>query len=138
MTLLQLPPTSYSIQSHILRAWYNCHMQLNCLENPHLDARNFGYEEDDCMLVPSINLRIKPDDLPRACTCGKCATKRCLCRKAGISCCIYCGCRLQNYQLDNTRCQNPNLVLRVPVTIPRHNAAQNNETQWWPPFWQSY
>ena len=40
-----LPATSYSLEAHIQRAFYNTFIQIHCLENKTLDARNCGYED---------------------------------------------------------------------------------------------
>ena len=113
----ELPPTSYSLQAHILRSWYNCHAQLNCLRSHTLDARLFGYEEEDTMLIPVKPHRIMPENLPLPCTCKKCSTQRCPCRPAGIPCSIYCGCRQQDFQLQGPLCKNPNIMLSLPVNM---------------------
>ena len=109
-----LPPTSYTTKGHILRAFYTTHIQLHCFDMPDTDPHNFGFEDVDGLLVPSRFYRIIPDDLPQSCTCKKCATRRCICREAGISCCVYCGC-----SVDESACKNPNVLLRVPVSLPR-------------------
>ena len=66
VSFTELPPTSHSIQGHILRAFYAVYMQLNCMNNFHaLDPKAFGFEKQYEMLVPSKCIRIMPDDLPR-------------------------------------------------------------------------
>ncbi len=113
----ELPPTSYALYAHILRCWYNCHIQLNCLKNATLDPLLFAYEEDDNLLIPTKLHRIMPENLPLPCTCKKCATQRCRCRDARIPCCMYCNCRQQNYDLHGTLCKNPNVMLRLPINM---------------------
>ena len=110
-----LPPTSFSIKPHIRRAFYGIYLQMHCLNDPTLDPRLYGFEEQGDLLAPVLNIRLLPDDLPQPCTCGKCATKRCVCRKNKVSCCIYCKCRGET--LEGNVCLNPHVVLKVPVTM---------------------
>ena len=114
ITIADLPPTSYQLRGHILRALYSTHLQLNCMQGVVIDPRQFGFEEDDNLLVPSVLQRILPGDFPHCCTCGKCATARCTCRSQNRPCCMYCKC--QGYSMDSSNCKNPikqiNLVLR--------------------------
>jgi hypothetical protein len=117
-SFMDLPSTSFATKGHILRAFYGTYMQLNCLsQNTELDPKNFGFEENDGLLVPSTFARLVPDDLPQSCTCAKCATRRCICRDNGVPCCIYCTCQ----GIQPIACRNPNVVLRVPVRVPPLN-----------------
>ena len=105
ITFADLPPTSFAIRGHILHAFYATYMQLHYLDNPDLDPTEFGFEEEDEILVPNMCKRLVPDDLPQSCTCTKCSTKRCLCRHQGVPCCIYCKC--QGFEVDGASCKNP-------------------------------
>ena len=117
VTFAELPPTSHALRAHILHAFHATYLQLNCLGNCEpVDPRQFGFEEEDGLLKPTMNKRLIPDDLPQSCTCTKCATHHCLCQELGVPCCIYCKC--QGFALDGTLCKNPNIILRVPVQVP--------------------
>ena len=107
----QLPPTSYSLTGHLLRSFLATYKQINCLDNCFIDPKQFGFEEVDGLLLPSSYYQLLPDDLPQACSCKKCATVRCDCRKQGLPCCIFCCCHSQ------TECRNPFVVLEVPVQL---------------------
>lgn len=113
-TLLDLPPTSFATNGHILRAFYATYMQISCLEYIQVDPREFGFEDSDGLLLPSSFGRLVPEDLPQCCSCTKCATRRCICRDNNVSCCIYCKCQAAT----SIQCKNPNVVLRVPVVVP--------------------
>jgi len=104
-TMDQLPPTSYATRGHILRAMYATHMQINCLRNDSLDPTQYGFELVDGQLIANKFCRLIPDDLVMCCTCRKCATRRCLCRKNNFPCCQFCKC--QATQADATLCENP-------------------------------
>jgi hypothetical protein len=117
VTFADLPPTSFAIKGHIRRSFYAAYIQLNCLDNPDLDPKQFGFEEDNGLLVPGMCKRLLPEDLPQSCTCTKCTTRHCPCHQQDAPCCIYCKC--QGFDLDGSVCRNPNVVLRVTFTVPQ-------------------
>ena len=92
----ELPPTSKALTGHLLRAFYatSTYFPMNCMDQPFSvdDPREYGFEEQDDMLVPSRIEEINPHDLPQACTCEKIATCLCACHKHGITCCTFCNC----------------------------------------------
>ena len=102
-TILDLPPTSRLIRGHIQRAVYGSYMQTHCLDNPHLDPKDFGFFEQDGLLRPVQDQILLPDDFPMPCTCTSCATKRCSCGKRGIRCCPYCQCQASGMGCKNVR-----------------------------------
>ena len=106
----ELPPTSHSLQAHLLRCCYNCYIQLHCLSDSKLDPLTFGYELDDSTFISTKLHRILPESLPLPCACKKCATRNCNCHRAGVPCCIYCGCRQQNYDFQGTLCKNTMVI----------------------------
>lgn len=97
ISIEDLPPTSASIRSHILRAYYNTHLYVTCLNDDitQLDSIQFGYEDVGDCLQPSRTTSLFPpsNELVPSCSCLKCARDSCLCFSNGISCCIYCHCR---------------------------------------------
>ncbi len=117
MPYSDLPPTSRSLFAHIQRSLYVTFIQMNCMENPSIDACEYGFVNADELLVPIKDMVLLPDDLPQACICGKCATKRCICRVNKVACCMFCKCRGEF--LDGRHCKNPNMILRVPITMPQ-------------------
>ena len=102
-TILDLPPTSRLIRGHIQRAVYGSYMQTHCLDNPHLDPKDFGFFEQDDLLRPVQDQILLPDEFPMPCTCTSCATKRCSCGKRGIRCCPYCQCQASGMGCKNVR-----------------------------------
>ena len=95
---------SYSARSHIKRAFLATYQQLNCINGSSLNPREFGFHEEDGLLMPTFNIRCFPDDLILSCTCMKCKTIRCNCRKNGLPCCEFCKCK----KLENNDCCNSN------------------------------
>ena len=49
-------------------------------------------------------------------SCKQCATQRCRCKKSVVPC-ICCGYRQQDYYLHGPLCKNPNLMLRLPISV---------------------
>ena len=101
-TILDLPPTSCTVEGHILRSFHGTYIQMHCLESPLLDPINFGCIESDGSLQPHRLQVLLPEDFPMPCTCMACATSRCSCRKVGIGCCPYCKCK----SVEKTNCKN--------------------------------
>ncbi len=100
-----LPPTSFSLKGHIMRAHYSVYQQLHCLDDDSLDPHHYGFEEDDGLLIPITYHQLLPDNLPLDCNCGKCATNRCPCRKQGVPCISFCKCK--QVLGENLPCKNP-------------------------------
>lgn len=96
--LTDLPPTSYSIQGHIKRAFYIIRNCLNVLNPTYVekDPCSFGWEEVNGVLKPVNFLNRLPSELTRVCSCKTCATKRCPCRNALLICSTYCKCTVQD------------------------------------------
>ena len=96
LDLEKLPPTSTTIRTHILRAyfqaylWYHPPFQQSIEMNPE----EYGYHVKDEILVPTIETVEKlPENFPKPCNCGKCARKNvCPCRVKNILCCKFCKC----------------------------------------------
>ena len=94
-SFIDLPATTYETRGHSLRALINTYQYLyamisECL--PILDPREYGYEENDGLLIPSRYCKTFPDGLWLPCNCPSCATSRCSCHSKGIQCCEYCKC----------------------------------------------
>ena len=109
----ELPPTSRMTKAHILRAFHGTYVQQHCLSGLQLCAENFGYVCEDGLLLAQENHILLPDDFPRNCMCGKCATLRCICRSAGVACCSYCKCQAPMTPV----CKNPHVTLQIPVRL---------------------
>ncbi len=112
-SVVELPPTSNMTKAHILRAFYGTYIQHHCISGLQLKPEDFGYREEDGLLMPIQNHILLPDDFPRSCSCGKCATTKCICRMAGVACCSYCKCRTPGTE----GCKNPNMLLRIPMRL---------------------
>jgi len=112
--LTELPPTSAAIRMHILRCIYVCNMQMNCLNATKANPTEYGFEEKDGILLPCNIINPVPGDLVIVCNCKTCSSQRCLCRKAGVTCCIYCHCEGGK---SEGCCKNPNVLASVSVAI---------------------
>ena len=89
LSLTKLVCCSSSLQYHLKRAYLQTHIWLNgASQYPYkLEPTSYGYKQTEIGLQPQlVKLPIKPKDFPLPCTCLLCATKRCSCRTAGISC----------------------------------------------------
>ena len=91
LTLEQLPPTSYSIRDHILRSIYATHNMVSILDNQRvvLDPRNYGFCEENDLLLPTNSVKTIPEMYAQFCNCVKCATIKCSCRRIGVPCCKF-------------------------------------------------
>lgn len=115
VTVENLPPTSNSVNLHILRAFYICYEQYNCLCSTarKLDPCLFGYKTEDGMLVPQRIMSIFPpiDILIPSCNCKTCGRRTCPCQQAEISCCSFCFC-----QSRGNNCKNPHTSNNDTIT----------------------
>ena len=102
-------PTSYSLGRHLLRSFYSVFMQVNCLTNPLIEARQYGFEDVGGSLVPSTCYNPFPHHVALSCSCLKCAAVRCHCRKNDIPCCIFCKCHSNS---DSVQCKNPSGIIQ--------------------------
>lgn len=114
ITLDKLPPTSYRATEHIKRAFYMTYLMLNCLEGLVLDPIEYGFYQQDDLLLPCISKRIVPSELVQFCTCLKCSTIKCNCRKHNVPCCRFC--KFQSVD-EGSSCKNPHVILNIPFTM---------------------
>ena len=91
--LHSLPPTSADLHLHILRCLYTTYTQMHCLQNVTVDPTNYGYELKNGSLVPIYHQNNVSESLVQTCSCKKCLTKHCACRRIGVPCCVYCKCK---------------------------------------------
>ena len=79
----QFPPTSSVICGHLRRCYYAVRNAITLLgDNPLLDARDYGWEECDGVMVPAKCMNKLPEKMVKLCGCeGKCETNRCSCKK---------------------------------------------------------
>ena len=105
-SLQDLPPTSYAVRLHILRAFYAANIMTSLLadQHPFLDPTLYGYVVENDLLIPDIGLRPVPEEFTVHCNCIKCAPIRCICRKSGLPCCSFCKC---GSTTDEDACKNP-------------------------------
>ncbi len=91
-----LPPTSSVIRGHIHRGAYlvkkACQLLVTTNEREAtLAPIEHGWEENSGSLLPSKCMKPLPLSLLTTCKCaGKCDTRRCGCRSAGVLCMIFC------------------------------------------------
>lgn len=106
-SLVELPPTSHATRAHILRAFFATSVMTTLLDHQPsvLNPRVYGFVVEDDLLVPDLGLHPIPEEYAICCTCGKCATVRCICRKNGLPCCAFCNC--QSTSADDASCKNP-------------------------------
>jgi hypothetical protein len=103
-----LPPTSYVIRGHIRRAAFlvykACHLlgATSQQRQDNLEPLEHGWEQHFGTLLPSKCMKPLPPTLLTICKCaGKCDTRRCGCRSAGVSCVTFC-----HGKADNSPCSN--------------------------------
>ena len=101
----KLPPTSSVIRGHILISFFVTNVIRTLLSKSHfqLDPKDYGYYEDDNMLLPCVSENHLPYEFVLFCNCLKCATTKCKCRQRGVECCRFCQC--QNHAGDSCRNQ---------------------------------
>ena len=98
-----LPPTSSAIRGHIKRGFYSVRNAITLLsvEKTQLDPVGCGWQNIDGILLPEKYLKPLPPTILFLCGCvGKCNTKRCTCKQAGVKCVIFC------HKISNTNCLN--------------------------------
>lgn len=103
-----LPPTSSVIRGHIHRGAFFVHRACQLLvthdEQERLDPVEHGWEEHFGTLLPSKCLKLLSSSFIAICKCGgKCDTRRCGCRSAGVKCCTFCHGKTVS---DNSSCKN--------------------------------
>ena len=90
-----LPPTSSVLHGHIKRAFY-CVRKVLCLldvsvTRPVTDSTKYGWVKDNDTLLPDKCLKPLPQRMLVVCMCtGTCGSTRCVCKKAGVKCVIFC------------------------------------------------
>jgi hypothetical protein len=93
LTMDQLPPTSTSTMGHIKWAFYAAYIQMNFLTASSTDPKLYGFTDTDGILMPSHCIGMLHEDFALSCSCQKCATKRCECRRHGVPCFAFCKCQ---------------------------------------------
>ena len=103
LSFSKLCPPSSTMMFHIKRAYLQCYMWMNVLENhSSLDPLKYGYTEEDGNFQPIITTEVvRPPEFVSPCTCRKCARSAvCPCRVAKIHCCPFCKCKGMNLCLN--------------------------------------
>lgn len=103
-SMSDLPPTSLGVRAHISRAYYAAKLVTSALDYPPpvLDPRDYGFVENEDILVPTQVWGSLPSSWTVVCTCGKCARATCLCKKEGVQCVEFCNCQKTPSQCKNT------------------------------------
>ena len=112
--LHSLPPTSADLHLHILRCLYTTYTQMHCLQNITVDPTNYGYELKNGSLVPIYHQNNVSESLVQICSCKKCLTKHCACRRIGVPCCVYYKCK---NSISGQYSIYPHVVVSVTVTL---------------------
>lgn len=103
-TVLELPPTSYSIVHGHLPRWYNIVKDLSSLLDPvyrRHDPTKSGWRLDCYSLIADKKLQLLPEKLCSVCSCQqkdllkRCSSRRCKCKSSETVCTEYCGCKRQ-------------------------------------------
>ena len=98
LDVTQLPPTSHSIvHGHIPRWWFLVKKLSSLLLTDTLDPLNYGWKDDDGVLLPDKHLLLIPDHLIKICSCKgekRCRSNKCSCRNKNVPCTSACGCKL--------------------------------------------
>ena len=78
--------TNHAIKAHIVRAYYATYVMTSILSanTTELNPLLYGFEEEDERLHPDKAIRPIPEEYAVNCTCLKCATERCACRKSDL------------------------------------------------------
>ena len=99
------PPTSSAIRGHIKRAFYVIRTVVTILDDSSekLNPTFYGWEIDNFeRLLPAKHLKLLPSDMLTICKCrGRCATRQCPCRKAGVACMLFCHNKESNAECCN-------------------------------------
>ena len=92
--LPDLPPTSYSIQMHLLRCSFVVHQGISLIRNPvDQDPTEFGWFKEDGYYKPIKYLLEVPGYLYVRCGCNAKCTGRCTCNRNDTVCTEYCNCK---------------------------------------------
>ena len=94
----QLPPTTIALQQHLLWAHLATFQMVHLLDYSEAlpNPTEFGYIDEDGLLLPSKKLNDVPVAYTVTCASGKCARITCSCREEGVRCCRFCRCRKNN------------------------------------------
>ena len=112
--LHSLLPTSADLHLHILRCKYTTYTQMHCLQNVTVDPTNYDNELKNGSPFPIYHQNNVSESLVQTCSCKKCLTKHCACRRIGFPCCVYCKCK---NNVSDQFCMNPHVVASVLVTV---------------------
>ena len=112
--LYHLLVASADLHLHILRCLYIFYTQMHCLQNVTVDPTNYGYELKNGSLVPIYHQNNMSEMLVQTCSCKKCLTKHCACRRIVVPCCVYCKCK---NNISGQFCMNSHVFVSVPVTL---------------------
>ena len=91
--ILQLAPTSQSIQGHLLRCHFVVRQNSKLLNDFKDSPLDFGWVEDGGSLIPKKYQCMMPSYYTVRCGCKKRCSGRCRCIKLETICTEFCGCR---------------------------------------------
>ena len=94
----ELPPTSHSIEGHLMHCYYIINTSINLLESFQLlDPRNYGWKETHNGFLPERFELPLPDNYFITCGCVEGCTLRCVCNKRDVYCTEFCKCSSYYY-----------------------------------------
>ena len=104
----QLPPTSYAMRAHILRALYATYQLVSLLSTTQesLDPTLYGFKDDDELLMADLAKRPIPEEFVVHCNCFKCRSERCPCCRNVVPYCTFCKCQ-SGVNGNCSGCKNP-------------------------------
>ena len=80
-------------RGHMRRLLYLVYTCVHLHDFPEvLNPKDFGWVEEDGMLLPHNEWNILPEYLTSKCGCDFCKSKRCSCKKNEIECTSNCKC----------------------------------------------
>ena len=100
-SIIELPPTSRTINNHIFRSFYFVKLCRSLLdgESFDLDPLHYDWKNEFGLILPEKGFTFMPNDYTVTCNCTKKCGGRCGCSRLNVFCTEYCKC-------DATNCQN--------------------------------
>ena len=93
--LLQLPPTSLSIQGHLKRCEFVTRQNTSLVSNFDDDPCQYGWANEGGFLLPEKFQNSMPAYFTVRCGCKSKCSGRCKCSKYETICTEFCGCKGQ-------------------------------------------
>ena len=93
VSLVELPPTSSTINGHLERSYYVVNMCINLLNGKELlNPLDYSWRETPGGLLPNKRELTLPLEYTITCSCKSACSGRCKCVKNEVMCTIFCKC----------------------------------------------